>query len=393
MPVKKVIIDKASRLYQMAPDILDFVQPENRYRLLKRPELLDLGSFVWPLAYDTQSPPDADSLRPASSERLNNLKEEIAGWIATCHHVGSITEKEIFVGGSITSLIHALSFAYLDNGDIAFVPGLGIPLYRQAVTACGGEPVSYAVAPGNTWHPSLERVQTRLGRIARLLFVNSPHNPTGAVLGEKEMSDLVWLASRENILIINDAAYQGIAAHLPTSLLSVPGGKKVGVEVYSIPYQFGLPSVPLGFVVGNREVIRGLKTTSRLMPHHIPDYFVTIALQAIRRFPSETLVNQRNEFRRISAEANRLLERLSLERSGFDTVPFIWARITRRGNSVTAARTLLRRHRILVVPGTGFGETGQGYLRFSLTAGYQRFVDAASRVSKKMKLTKSEESD
>ena len=155
--------------------------------------------------------------------------------------------------------------AFIDHGDITFVPGLGLPTYRRVVAACGGEPVAYSVMSKDNWKPNFERVGTRLGRVARVMFVNTPHNPTGAELDEKEMADLVWLASKENIMIINDAAYQNISERKSTSLLSITGGRKVGVEVGSFAYHFGLPSMPLSFVVGNPEIISGLKLSSRLI--------------------------------------------------------------------------------------------------------------------------------
>ncbi|HUV29947.1 MAG TPA: pyridoxal phosphate-dependent aminotransferase [Acidobacteriota bacterium] len=386
MAIKRILIDKANRLYQMPPHILAFVQSEKKRKLIKRPELIDLASFTWPVPYESDSIPDPDDLRPASRERLNNLKEELAAWMTSCHRVRLSPEPEIFIGGSVTWLTHCLAQAYINYGDIAFVPDPAVPLYRQAVTASGGEPIGYTMAEAGGWLPSFDRVQTHLGRVARLLFLNSPHNPTGAVLGEKELADLVWIAARENIPVINDAAYQGISDRVPTSLLAVDGGKKVGVEVYSFAYRFGLPPIPFGFAAGNREIIRGLKAAAGLVPPHIPDYYVTWALRAIRQFPSGSLKTCRSELHRALADSAKLLDQLSLEGCGFDTVPFIWTRVERRSSAVTAARILYRRYRILAAPGTGFGENGQGYLRFSLTAGRKAYLDAAARVRRRTKL-------
>jgi len=393
MPVKKVIIDRANRIYQMPPGLLAFVKTEKKLHLLKRPELIDLASFAWPIPYEEDQIPDAEGLRPASRERLNRLKEEVVDWMANCHHVKLVADKEVFIGGRISKLLHNLALAYVDNGDVAFVPDIAVPHYRQVVTACGGEPIGYSVSARNDWHPVFDRVQTRLGRVARVLFLNSPHNPTGATLNEKEMADLAWLASRENILVINDAAYQGIPDRTPTSFLSGQVGKKVGIEIYSFAYQFGLPPIPFGFVVGNRDIINGLKAVDSLVPSFVPDYYVTMALQAVRQFPSATLRSQRNELRQTLAEAQKLLERLSLEKTGFDTTPFLWAKIEKRSNSIGASRILFKRKRIFTVPGSGFGESGRGYLRFSLTAGRKAYIDAARRIKQKTRLLRGKDDE
>jgi aspartate/methionine/tyrosine aminotransferase len=329
--------------------------------------------------------PTVEGMQPASSERLNNLKEEIIGWMAT-HHQVKLNAREVLIGPGISAMVFASSLAYIDHGDLAFVPNLGVPLYKRAVVACGGDAVGYGISAKNDWQADFSKVGTRLGRVARVLYVNSPHNPTGAELGDKEFSSLVWTASRENLLVINDAAYQSIPSRLPVSLLSTDGGKRVGVELYSFSYLFGLPAMPFGFAVGNREALVGLRSALSLFAAPIPDYWVDLALRAIRQFPAPGIKKIRTLVQRSAAEAANLMSELALETSGAPTVPFLWTRIDRRRPATLIARLLYRRSRVLVVPGTSFGENGQGFLRFSLTAGPEVFTEAAGRVKRRIKL-------
>lgn len=385
--IKKIVVDKADRLYQMPLDIAAYI-PAGTGRLLRRPDVVDLASLKWPISFTPDFAIEPTGLNPARTERVNQLKEELAAWFLAKHHVKVIPEKEIFVGGSISSLAFALALANLDHGDLAFVPDLGMPLYRKVVVACGGEPVGYSISPKNNWLPDFERINTRMGRVARLLFLNSPHNPTGAELSEKELANLVWLASKENTLIANDAAYQSIPSRLPLSLLSVEGAKRVGVELYSFSYAFGLPHLPFGFAVGNRDAIAGLESASSLMKTQLPDYFIDLAIRNIRQYPSESLKFVRNQIQQTSAEAASLITALSLDVSGFATVPYLWARIERRRSAATLARLLYRRTRVVTLPGTIFGENGQGFLRFSLTAGPHAYEDATVRVKKRASLVR-----
>ena len=337
--------------------------------------------------------PTSQEMTPAGNEALSGLKEDLAAWFDKYYHVKLSSAKEIYIGGNIRNLIFLLTIAYIETGDIAFVPELGIPLYRKAITACGGEPISYSISSRNNWSPGFERINTHLGRVARVLIINSPHNPTGFELDEKEMTELAWLAGHENLLLINDAAYQSIPERKPVSLLSVTGGKKVGVEVYSFSYNFGLPPIPFGFIAGNREIINAVKEAATLLPDFIPEYFIKLASRAVRQYPSESLRNVRKMIAASNSEANNLLETMSLERTDTGTVPYIWGKIQKGDrNSTSAARQLYRRYRILVAPGNAFGDSGQGYFRLSLTAPAGTYQDAAQRLKKKLKLLRKRDS-
>jgi LL-diaminopimelate aminotransferase len=385
MRIKKLIIDKADRLYQMPPE-LHSLMAEERSSLLRKLDVIDLASFAWPPQLDPELAPSLESIRPASKERLENLKEELVSWLAANQQVRLSGTKDLFIGGRISSLMLSLALAYIDTGDVAFVPDLGVPLYRRVVLACGGEAVGYSVSQKHNWTPKFDRINGGLGRVARVLFLNSPHNPTGTELAESDLTGLVKTAGRENILIVNDAAYQTISARKPVSLLSIEGGKKVGVEVYSFSYQFGLPWLPFGFVAGNPEVINGLKAAAALTPAYIPDYYVDLAIRAIRQYPAEGLKSARALFNQTSAEAQNFLELLSLDTAGAATIPFVWTRIQQRRNSTTLARLLYRRYRIRISPGNSFGENGQGFLRFSLTPGPKAYAEACARIKSRPKL-------
>ncbi|MFZ5979673.1 MAG: aminotransferase class I/II-fold pyridoxal phosphate-dependent enzyme [Candidatus Zixiibacteriota bacterium] len=386
---KKIIIDKANRLHQMAPDILSFIQTSTLRPILKKQDLVNLGDLNWPVPFEEFPNPTAKDLAPASLESLNGLKEDLVAWFEKHQHTNLVGAKEIYLGGNIRSLLFLLAVAYIEPGDIAFVPELGIPLYRKVITACGGEPINYSISCRHNWSPGFERISTHLGRVARALIINSPHNPTGFELDEKEMTELAWIAGHENLLLINDAAYQSIPERRPVSLLSVTGGKKVGVEVYSFAYNFGLPPLPFGFIAGNREIINAVKQAATLLPDYIPEYYIRLASRAVRQYPGESLRAVRKALAAANSEAVGLLEEMSLERTDTGTVPFIWGKIQKGDrNSTSAARQFYRRYRILVAPGNAFGDSGQGYFRLSLTAPAGSYQEAAQRLKKKLKLLK-----
>ena len=382
MPIRKVVIDKANRLYQMPPEVSDFIPVGHKFFGLGRTGVIDLASFNWPVAFDNDLQPQRDQLRPADRDKIDNLREELAGWLNRTHGTRILADKEIFIGGGISTLTLQIAMAYVDAGDAAFVPSVGVPLYRACVTACNGHPIAYSISAKSEWMPKFDRLNTGLGRVARLLFLNSPHNPTGVELAHKELSELVWTAGRQNTMIVNDAAYAAVSTRAPVSLMAVTGGKKVGVELGSFAYQFGLPPLPFGFAVGSRDAINGLQKTARLAPCYIPVFAVEAAIDAIRHYPSPALLGVRERMGRSAGGAAELVELLRLERTGQTAVPFEWARIERRLPSINLARTLLRRFRIAVAPGPAFGENGEGYLRLSLLADPEAYAEACRRVRK-----------
>ncbi len=386
MVPKKVVIDRADRMYQLPPELVSCLPERPRPSLIKKTDILDFAGFRWPIP---ETPPDKiepSALLPARHEQIGRLKEELANWYQAQARVRLNPEKEIYIGPGVTSLVFSLAQAFVDHGDIVFVPEIGYPTYRRATIACGAEPVIYSVSAKNDWQPNFERVSTRLGRVARILFLNSPHNPTGAELGEKEMNDLMWLAGRENIIVINDAAYLSVSGRKAVSLMAATGGKKIGAEIGSFSYIFGLPRLPLGFVVGNREIISGIEQAARLNPAFLPAFHVERAIAAIQRYPGAELKALRKHFASARAEAVKLIDLLELEISGHDSVPFVWARIERRRQSAAVASQMYHRGRILVVPGIAFGDGGEGYLRFSLTASPETYAAAYDRVKNKPRL-------
>lgn len=384
-PVKKVLVDMADRLYQLSPDLVSFLPHQPHSKRLRKISSLDLATFNWPISIDGDELLSPTDIQPADAYDMTELREALSNWYYTYHGVKLDPRKEILLGPGISGLLWLMSLAFVDNGDIVFVPDLCLPTYRRIAIACGGQPVSYSISARNHWLPDFERINTRLGRVARLLFLNSPHNPTGAELTERELSDLIWIASRENLAIVNDAAYSTISGRKPVSLMAVQGGKRVGVEVGSFSYTFGLPALPFGYVVGNREIIRGLRQSRKLLPLHIPRYFIKLSISAIRKFPTENLLKLRSDLTASTAEAISLLRLLGLENAGFNAVPYVWGRIERRRQSMTAATYLFRRHRIQVIPGVAFGDSGEGFLRFSATASVDDYHSAQNRVRSKQR--------
>ncbi len=387
MPAKKVVIEKADRVYQLPPPLFTTLPKEREKSLLKKTDILNFSRFIWPVQQE-EVMLISDSLKPASANKLAGVKSELANWFEKQHGVQLDSDKEIYIGAGVRNLILNIGLAFIDRGELVFVPELGYPHYKRTVAACGGDVVPYSVSAKSDWLPDFSTVSSPIGRITRMLFLNSPHNPTGAALNEKDLNKLTAIASKENVMVINDAAYQSLSDSNPHSLLSAKGGTKIGAEIYSFSYTFGVTSIPFGFVAGHSEIINGLTQIASLSPQPVLNLYCDLALDAIRQFPNYALKAARRQISESRAEAMKLFDLLELEPSGYNTVPFVWGRISGRRSSVVAAKILYHSGKIVALPGSEFGENGEGYLRFSLTAPPETYVKAIHRVKKKKRLFK-----
>lgn len=384
MLVKRVVVEKANRLYQLPPEVDSLLRlARKRERTHPRKgELIDLATFKWPVSELDLGTGQAD-FSIASLPQLEQLKARAADWVEQRTGTKIDPHKEIFIGAGISQMAILLSLAFIDHGDVGFVPELGLPLYRRAIAACGGEAVSYAVSDRDGWTIGLDRLNSGLGRVARLMFVNSPHNPTGLVLDNAGIAELVWLASRSHVALVNDAAYADLAGQRVPSLLSAPGARKVGVELYSFAYNLGLPGVPLGFMAGQRDIISGVKQAARLLPPYLPASLVVAATRALETYPSPALQTARKTIAEAREAIQPLLERLNMQPAGNPSVPFVWARVDSRSDATRSVDQIYRRWRIQAIPGTVFGDIGERYVRFSLTVTPETIKQAMARINKR----------
>jgi aspartate/methionine/tyrosine aminotransferase len=271
--IKRVVLDKADRLYHFPFDLEDFFPKRAIKSSEKRIPTIDLGRFRWPIE-ESEFSAEYHDYRNATDAELSDLKEAVSEWLMKEHKVKADPRKEIYLGQGIHRIIFDFCLAYVEYGDIVLCPEPGMPFYRRYVISVGGVPVTYTISGRTGYKPSFARLPANLGKSAKVLFLNSPNNPFGTALDDTELAHLVRMASRQNIFMINDAAYCSLADEKHIPIRSVPGGGKVGLEIFSVPFTFGLPYIPFGFAVGPPEVISGLETIGKTVGIVIPGNWV-----------------------------------------------------------------------------------------------------------------------
>ena len=309
------------------------------------------------------------------------LKEAIAKWYQGRFNVTLDHATEVLVLiGSKEGLGH-IPLAFVDNGDTVLVPDPAYPVYNAGTTLAGGVPYYMPLLGENDFLPDFDSIPNQTARDARLMFLNYPNNPTAAVAGEDFYKRAIEFAAANNIIIVHDAAYSEIAyeGYRPISFLQISGAKEVGVEFHSLSKTFNMTGWRIGFVVGNRDIIKGLARVKSNIDSGVfraVQCAGTVALEkGARHLEQQLLVYQERRDLFVNG-LNELGWKVSKPPATF----YIWVPVPPGRTSREMALWLLEKTQIIVTPGNGFGKYGEGYIRFSMTSPTVRIKEAIARL-------------
>jgi LL-diaminopimelate aminotransferase len=316
-------------------------------------------------------------------EGIIELKESISNWFYHRFNVGLNSEEEILVLiGSKEGLSH-LPLAFLNQSDFAIVPNPAYPVYKRSVILAGGKVFEVPLIKENDGLPDLDRINKKVLSRAKLLYLNYPNNPTGALAPKEFLEKAVGFARKNKLILCNDMTYSEIVfdGGKTFSLMEVPGGKENSLEFHSFSKTYSMSGWRLGFVVGNKKLIRILRD---LIVNFDSGVFHVIQKAAITALSLPSQVTQ--EICRTYKNRRDILVP-GLKSLGFDAeLPkggiFVWAKIPKRRNSKRVSLELLNKAGVLTTPGSGLGSAGEGYLRFSLTASEGMLKEALNRMKK-----------
>ena len=338
----------------------------------------DLPTFDHIVERLTQAAKDPGNHQYPSYSGKPELRRAIAAYMERRFSVSLDPDKEILVLiGSKEGIAH-LAWAMLDPGDRVVVPDPGYPVYRAAAVLAGGQPVSLPLLPERGFLPALEDVPVEVARRARLLYLNYPNNPTAAVASRRFFREALEFARSYDLVVAHDAAYSEIYfGEPPPSFLEVEGARQVALEFHSLSKTFNMTGWRIGFAVGSPELIGLLRRVKTNVDSGAFEAVQAAAAHALRFVDPEPM---RQVYRR---RREMMLE--ALGRSRLRPVPspatfYIWAEVDEE--SGRAAQRLLEEAGVVVTPGRGFGEHGEGYVRLSLTVDETQLREAAHRLAR-----------
>jgi LL-diaminopimelate aminotransferase len=310
----------------------------------------------------------------------NDLKVAVSEWFKRRFGVKVSPETEVIsLIGSKEGLAH-LPLAYIDPGDVALIPSPAYPVYHIATLFAGGESFLMPLKKENGFLPDLEAIPPEVTQHAKLMFLNYPNNPTSAVADHGFFEKVVRFAETHNILVCHDAAYTEMAfdGYRPPSFLEVDGAKDVGIEFHSLSKTYNMTGWRIGYAVGNQALIEGLGAIKSNIDSGV---FRAIQIAAVKALThDQSCVKDMVEVytRRRDLMVNSLKE-IGFEVESPKATFYLWIK-TPKGYTSAQLTTRLLEKGVVVTPGNGFGEPGEGYVRIALTQKRSRLDEAIQRM-------------
>lgn len=318
-----------------------------------------------------------------SYEGMLSFRKAVADWYQRRFGVKLDAADEVLtLIGSKEGIGH-IHLAFVDPGDVVLVPSPGYPVYPVGTSFCGGVSHLMPLTKANGFLPDLNAIPKEVARKAKLMWLNSPNNPTSVVMTKEYFKRVVAFAQEHQIIVCHDATYSEIYydGQRPASFMEVDGAKAVGVEFHSLSKTYNMTGWRLGFAVGHKEVLAGLgKVKSNL------DSGVFEAVQAagITALGLDDAVT--NTIRKTYQERRDTLipglKQLALEVDAPPAAFYVWVAVPKGYTSASFTAHLLEKAGIVTTPGNGFGAPGEGYIRMTVCTSKDRLAEAVERIKK-----------
>ncbi len=330
-----------------------------------------------------QAVDDPSTHRYPSYSGMNDFRDCVAGWYEKRFGVELDPSSEVIVLiGSKEGIAH-IPLAFVNPGDTVLVPSPSYPVYHTGTILAGGESFFMPLLEKNGFLPDLKQIPEEVASSAKLMFINYPNNPTSAVADKQFFEMVVNFARKHDIIVCHDAAYSELAfdGYIPPSFLEVDGAKDVGIEFHSLSKTYNMTGWRLGFAVGNSDIIKALG--------QVKSNIDSGAFNAIQKAGIVALEGNQDcvsEMCRIYEERRDVLLK-GLDEVGLNAAKpkatfYVWCKIPHGTTSTEFSMKLLKEAGIVTTPGNGFGEPGEGYIRFALTVPKERIEEAIERLRK-----------
>jgi LL-diaminopimelate aminotransferase len=317
-----------------------------------------------------------------SYEGMLSFRQAVADWYDKRFGVALDPETEVLsLIGSKEGIGH-LPLAFVDSGDIVLVPDPGYPVYQAGTVLADGIPCFMPLTRERAFLPDLEAIPSEVLKKARILFLNYPNNPTAAVAPRAFFVEAVAFARKHQLILCHDAAYSEMAydGYLPESILAVEGAKDVAIEYHSLSKTYNMTGWRIGFAVGCRKVLSGLGRIKTNLDSGVFQAVQEAAITALSG-PQECIEAMRAVYRERRDTLVDGLSALGFAVEKPKATFYVWISVPKGQTSASFASALLSDVGIVMTPGTGFGQHGEGYIRAALTVDVSRIKEAVERIA------------
>jgi LL-diaminopimelate aminotransferase len=320
--------------------------------------------------------------RYPESAGLPELHGAIAEWYKTRFDVTLDPDTEVLpVIGAKEGIAH-IAFCFIDPGDVALVPDPGYPVYSIGTMLAGGKSHYMPLREKNGFLPDLNSMPGDILAKAKLMWLNYPNMPTGAVADASFYRKVVEFAGKHNIPVCHDTPYTEVTyeGYQAMSFMQVDGAKRVGIEFHSFSKTYNMTGWRIGMAVGNADMIKALRTLKSNIDSGIPQAIQYAAIEALRG-PQDCIEEHNYIYQRRRDLVVEMLNDIGIEARPPKATLYVWAKVPEGYTSAEFTEDLLEQVGVLVTPGTGFGPSGEGYVRLSLTLPDAGLVKGLSKMA------------
>ena len=378
---------KAERLRRLPPYLFKEIDRKKKEVMAQGVDIIDLGVGDPDLPTPghiiealKRAAEDPGNHRYPSYSGMDDFKYAVVEWYKGRFGVELDPESEVVsLIGSKEGIAH-LPLALIDPGDLALVPSPAYPVYHIATMFAGGDSYFMPLLRENDFLPDLGSIPAEVVERAKLIFLNYPNNPTAAVADLDFFNRVVEFADRHDVLVCHDAAYTEMAydGYRPLSFMEAGGAKEVGLEFHSLSKTYNMTGWRIGFAVGNRALIDGLGAIKSNIDSGV---FQAVQIAGIKALSGDQACVQ--EMAEVYTRRRDLmvkgLREAGLEVESPKATFYLWISVPEGYTSAQLTTQLLEKG-VVVTPGNGFGEPGEGYIRIALTQKRDRLEQAIERI-------------
>jgi LL-diaminopimelate aminotransferase len=376
----------SKRLERLPPYL--FAELERKVRERKEAGIdvisLGIGDPDWPTPEPVvdalaQAARDSGTHQYPSNRGRKELREAFAHFYERRFGVAVDPDTEVMPALGAKECVFNLNLAFLDPDTIALAADPGYPVYTGGPLLAGAEAVLMPLLPELGFAPDLDAIGGDVAARARLLYLNYPNNPTGAVVPDGLFERAVEFAREHDVLIVHDASYTETTfdGYVAPSFLETPGAKEVGVEVFSLSKGWNMTGWRTAAVVGNAEAVNAYWHLKTNIDSGVFEAVQLAAAAALDAGPPEEM--------RAIYQRRRDLVCDALREIGVDVTPpkgtiYVWAPVPAGHTSASYCELVLEESAVVVSPGGAYGPNGEGFFRISLTVADDRLAEAVERL-------------
>jgi LL-diaminopimelate aminotransferase len=383
-------IEVATRIKTLPPYLFAAIDKMKQEAIARGVDIINLGigdpdlptpaPIIESLAKAAQDPKHHQY---PSYEGMLSFRKAVAGWYKRRFNVTlDPTDEVLTLIGSKEGIGH-IHLAFVDPGDLVLVPSPGYPVYPVGTSFCGGTSHFMPLTKANGFLPDLGAIPKDVAKKAKLMWLNSPNNPTSVIMTKDYFKRAIEFAEDNQIIICHDAAYSEIYydGKRPVSFMEMEGAKDVGVEFHSLSKTYNMTGWRIGFVVGNKTVLAALGKVKSQLDSGVFEAVQDAGITALGLDDSVT-----DGIRMIYQERRDTivpgLKKLGLDVEMPPAAFYIWVTVPKGYTSTSFTAHLLEKAGIVTTPGNGFGAPGEGYIRMTVCTTKERLAEAVERIKK-----------